>query len=356
VIFNFSAEFYVVNGAYFNFQADNMPGNIWALDVIMDNGTINFGHYSGTWTTLYLTSTYPINQWFELNIEVNLNSNSWVVFIDGVSQGTFTNSTNQIASLDLYPLSGHQFYVDDVCYVYSTTPINTSGCTDPLACNYDPLANTDDGSCAYASSSTDSQVHCDAYTWIDGTTYTSSNNTATHILVGASANGCDSVVTLDLTINYSNTGIDLQVHCDSYTWVDGITYTASNNSATYMSQTINGCDSLVTLDLTINYSNTGSTSVTACNSYLWNSQTITTSGNYNQTFTNANGCDSVHTLVATINYDNTGTYSITACDSYTWVDGITYTTSNNSAIFLYPTIHGCIGSAIPCVRITSCNC
>ena len=46
---------------------------------------------------------------------------------------------------------------------------------------------------------------------------------------------------------------------------------------------------------------------------------ITTSGSYNQTFTNAAGCDSVHTLVATINYSNTGTSSVTACDSYTWM-------------------------------------
>ena len=38
-------------------------------------------------------------------------------------------------------------------------------------------------------------------------------------------NGCDSVVTLDLTINNSNTGIDPQEHCDTYTWIDGNTYT-----------------------------------------------------------------------------------------------------------------------------------
>jgi hypothetical protein len=41
---------------------------------------------------------------------------------------------------------------------------------------------------------------CGPYTWINGVEYTSSNNTATHTFVGGSVNGCDSIVTLNLTI------------------------------------------------------------------------------------------------------------------------------------------------------------
>jgi hypothetical protein len=40
---------------------------------------------------------------------------------------------------------------------------------------------------------------CTPITWIDGNTYTQNNNTATFLLPGASQNGCDSVVTLNLT-------------------------------------------------------------------------------------------------------------------------------------------------------------
>lgn len=40
--------------------------------------------------------------------------------------------------------------------------------------------------------------------------------------------------------------------CISYTWIDGETYYEDNNSATYTLTNIDGCDSLVTLDLTIN--------------------------------------------------------------------------------------------------------
>ena len=97
---------------------------------------------------------------------------------------------------------------------------------------------------------TDTQVACDSYTWIDGVTYTSSNNSATHTLKNIA--NCDSVVTLNLTVNYSNSGTDTQIACDSYTWIDGITYTSSNNSATHTLTNASGCDSIVTLNLTIN--------------------------------------------------------------------------------------------------------
>jgi hypothetical protein len=44
---------------------------------------------------------------------------------------------------------------------------------------------------------------------------------------------------------------DTQSACDSYTWVDGNTYITSNNSATYTTSNAAGCDSTITLNLTI---------------------------------------------------------------------------------------------------------
>ena len=81
------------------------------------------------------------------------------------------------------------------------------GCIDSLACNYDSLANTLDNSCVYPTMSTDTQVHCDTYTWIDGVTYTSSNNTAN--LTSTNVSGCDSIITLDLTITNSSNSVDI---------------------------------------------------------------------------------------------------------------------------------------------------
>jgi hypothetical protein len=54
------------------------------------------------------------------------------------------------------------------------------------------------------------------------------NNTPTFTIVGGSVStGCDSIVTLNLTINNVVTGTDVQTACNSYTWIDGITYNAS---------------------------------------------------------------------------------------------------------------------------------
>ncbi|MDC0204861.1 hypothetical protein OAJ65_03615, partial [Flavobacteriales bacterium] len=105
--FNFSAEFYVINGAYFNFQTEVATNIGWAFEAEMStSGVINFTHWNGSNSSTLLNVNYPTNQWFELRMEIDLNSNSWAVFINGVLQGSFFNPNNQIASLDLYPLAG----------------------------------------------------------------------------------------------------------------------------------------------------------------------------------------------------------------------------------------------------------
>lgn len=49
-----------------------------------------------------------------------------------------------------------------------------------------------------------------------------------------------------------NTGTDMQSACDSFVWIDGITYTESNNTASFTLTNQGGCDSVVNLELTIN--------------------------------------------------------------------------------------------------------
>ena len=188
---------------------------------------------------------------------------------------------------------------------------------------------------------TDIITACDSYTWIDGNTYTASNNTATWTLTNAA--GCDSIVTLNLTIQYATTGTDVVLGCDSYTWIDGNTYTASNNTATWTITNAAGCDSVVTLDLTMQNTSTGTDVVTACDSYTWIDGNTYTASNDSATWTltNAAGCDSVVTLDLTIKNSTVVTDVITACDSYTWIDGNTYTASNNSAIWVLTNAVGC---------------
>ena len=54
--------------------------------------------------------------------------------------------------------------------------------------------------------------------------------------------------------------------------------------------TVNGCDSVSTLNLTINNSSSSSEEITACDSYVWNNTTYTESGTYTFESTNDFGC------------------------------------------------------------------
>ncbi len=189
----------------------------------------------------------------------------------------------------------------------------------------------------------DSVLTCSSsYTWIDGVTYTSSNNTATHTL--STLYGCDSIITLNLTISNPAYTTDTQVACDSFTWIDGNTYTSSNNTAQHILSTTSGCDSIVTLDLTLNLSNYTTDTINACDSYTWIDGNTYTSSTNTPTFitgVSANGCDEVQTLDLTITNSTTSVDAITSCTPITWIDGITYSASNNTASYILTNSIGC---------------
>ena len=165
-------------------------------------------------------------------------------------------------------------------------------------------------------------VACDSYVW-NGETYTQSGE---YTYTTTAANGCDSIVTLHLTINQTQYAEETVVACDSYTW-NGETYTASGEYV-YTTTATNGCDSIVTLHLTINETQYTEETAVACDTYTWNGETYTKSGEYTYTTTAANGCDSVVTLHLTINYTQYAEEVVTACDSYTW-NGETYSKSGD---------------------------
>ena len=123
--FSFEANFYVEagKGAYFNLQGTLVVAEVWALDCYMlQDGTLKLSNQG----TPYINANYPSAQWFNLRVDMDLTSNVWELFIDNVSQGSFSNPTGQIGILDLFPvnpagqggngISG--FYVDDISYTH----------------------------------------------------------------------------------------------------------------------------------------------------------------------------------------------------------------------------------------------
>lgn len=142
---------------------------------------------------------------------------------------------------------------------------------------------------------------------------------------------------------YVTNSIETVQACKKYKWINGLTYYNSTSSPVYSLNTVDGCDSIVVLNLTILNESTGTETITTCDDYTWtNGITYTSSNNTaKDTLINSAGCDSVVTLNLVINNSYNSTQSITTCDSYTWIDGNTYNSSNNSSTHLLNTIHGC---------------
>ncbi|MBP5497347.1 MAG: T9SS type A sorting domain-containing protein [Bacteroidales bacterium] len=87
--------------------------------------------------------------------------------------------------------------------------------------------------------------------------------------------------------------------CDSYDWNGQILTSSGDYTQNFVSEL--GYDSVVTLHLTINPSVTEVIEVTTLDScYTWNGQDYCTSGTYTQTLQTVHGCDSVVTMHLTI--------------------------------------------------------
>lgn len=239
---------------------------VWARQMGDDGEDIAFGLTIDQFDDVYVTGHFERTVDFDLNAGVsNLTSNAFEdIFIQKIdSSSNFIWATN---------LGGGSSDYSNSMAVDANNTIYTTGFFK-LTVDFDPDTNdtqllTAAGSediyvlklnqpCSVPLTGTDVQTACGNYTWIDGTTYTSNNNTATYTLQGGSSTGCDSIVTLNLTINQNTNGVDVQTACGSYVWIDGNTYTSSNNTAMYTLQggASTGCDSIVTLDLTITTTN-----------------------------------------------------------------------------------------------------
>jgi hypothetical protein len=156
--------------------------------------------------------------------------------------------------------------------------------------------------------------------------------------------GCDSIVTLQLTVNQSYLTEDTVVICSGatpYQW-RGQTYTQTGNYSDLLHTTL-GCDSLFVLHLTVNNAYYDTVYAVVCSpaTYAWRGQTYTQSGTYNDSFTAVNGCDSLYTLVLTVNPAFVNIENVTICnnESYEWQNH-TYTQSGSYYDTLH-TVHGC---------------
>ena len=136
---------------------------------------------------------------------------------------------------------------------------------------------------------------------------------------------CDSIYRLVLVVNptYSfNETLTLCADETPHTW-HGQSLTATGVYTDSL-QTANGCDSVYTLTLTVNPTYNFNDTMTFCANetpILWHGQSLSTTGIYTDSLQTNSGCDSVYTLALTVNptYNFSETDSVCSYDlPYTW--------------------------------------
>ena len=220
----------------------------------------------------------------------------------------------------------HSFPGPGTYTVTLATGINHGNCTDTLVTQLTVPEYIVQGS------TMDTAV-CGQYYWHDSLY----NHSGTYVRHFQAANGCDSVVTLHLTIRQPVTSEFSAAECGSYTW-NGQTYQQSGNYVQHF-QTSHGCDSTVTLHLTIYQNVTSGFTAAYCNSYTWNGQVYTQSGEYVQHFQSSHGCDSTVSMHLTIYPSKVSEFTAANCENYFW-HGQTYTQSGDYTQ-QFQTSHGC---------------
>lgn len=187
-----------------------------------------------------------------------------------------------------------------------------------------------------------SETACDAYTSPSGNhTWTFSGNYTDTLFT---TEGCDSVLLIALTINRSQTRSVFETSCNRFTSPSGKNTWSQSGVYRDTLQKVNGCDSILIINLTIlnNTSSTnnldvcGSQYISPSGNHVW-----TSNGTYLDTVLNSQGCDSIMTFNLAFRTSTSSTISPTACKSYLSPSGKYNWTSTGNFKDTVQNIYGC---------------
>lgn len=175
----------------------------------------------------------------------------------------------------------------------------------------------------------------------------STPGTYTDTISGAALHGCDSVVTLRLTA-YSTAADTISASMcpgHNYTFMSHTYASSGYYSDTLIGASRHGCDSIVTLHLNVYGLSVDTITESACLQYSFTNHTYTLSGTYTDTLSGAasHGCDSMVTIHLTIHSSSSDTITASTCMGHGFVlGGHTYTTGGTYTDTLSgASAHGC---------------
>ena len=137
------------------------------------------------------------------------------------------------------------------------------------------------------------------------------------LTISNTTTGCNRSESVYIAVHETTYGIDEVTACDSYTWIDGITYTESTDTPTFTHTNANGCDSIVTLHLTMSHSVSSTDQATICPSelpYEYHGNIFNEADTYNVSLMAANGCDSIVTFTLNVYEGYSETINLEICE------------------------------------------
>ena len=178
----------------------------------------------------------------------------------------------------------------------------------------------------------------------NGTTYDANNLTGSETFISSS--GCDSIVPVVVTVQQAVYGAYTGSICENDSVVyNGTLYNASNLSGSDTLISSGGCDSIVSINfsLFLNFSEEINTAICYGESFEYNGA-VYDSSNLTGTFAyqTVNGCDSIVSVNVTQhpNYSTVLDTTVYGLNSLN-IDGIAYTTDNSSSTEIFTSMYGC---------------
>jgi len=168
-----------------------------------------------------IVTTVNVNPTFNLTETESVCSGASYTFPDGTTQSNITSQ---------------------VIYTSSLQTINSCDSIIVTTVNVNPTYNLTE---------TESVCSGGSYAFPDGTVQSNITSQVIYTSSLQTVNSCDSIIVTTVNVNLPTTGTDTRTECSSFVWLDGITYTNNNTAATHNLTNAAGCDSVITLDLTI---------------------------------------------------------------------------------------------------------
>ncbi|RYD97163.1 MAG: gliding motility-associated C-terminal domain-containing protein, partial [Sphingobacteriales bacterium] len=184
------------------------------------------------------------------------------------------------------------------------------------------------------------------YVW-NGITINAGGNAVAVYHTPSTVTGCDSATTLNLIVNPVISITKNQTICSGqlpYTWNGFVLNTGGNAVAVYHTPSlVTGCDSATTLNLAVLPSYNATTALTICHEdapFIFGTQLLLASGTYTHVFTATSGCDSTVTLHLTVRPAATSASATMAGCGSLLLAGNTYSVST--------TLHDTLTNAAGC--------